>query len=142
MIQNYNKYLSITNIFITFVENLLIMIKHELTEKQIAALQKLGITPSKFYRRHIPVSNDNIFFHGFINWKKLGIAIAVDVYTSGEGIKRKRYCLDCVRNNLSTHYTESDVRQLDEIVTRYLNTLISPCSPVTTLSKMITTSMD
>lgn len=70
------------------------MAKHELTEKQIAALQKLGVVPSKFYKTHIPVNNDNVFFHGFTNWKKLGIAIAVDVYTSGEGIKRKRYCFD------------------------------------------------
>ena len=130
------------NIFITFVGKFSNMAKHELTEKQISALQKLGVVPSKFYKTHIPVNNDNVFFHGFTNWKKLGIAIAVDVYTSGEGIKRKRYCFDCVRNNLGTHYSESDIRKLDEIVTQHLNALINPCLPATTLSKMMTTSMD
>lgn len=105
------------------------MAKHELTEKQIAALQKLGITPSEFYRRHIPVNNDNVSFHGFINWRKLGIAIAVDIYTSEEGIKRKRYCFDCVRNNLSHNNTESHIRQLNEFVTHYLDILLNPCQP-------------
>ena len=114
----------------------------KLTEKQISALQKLEVASSKFYRVHIPINNNNVFFHGFTNWKKLGIAIAVDVYTSGEGIKRKRYCFDCVRNNLSANYTESNIRQLDEIVTRHLNTLISPCSPATTLSKRMITNID
>lgn len=130
------------NISLIFVGKITNMAKHELTEKQIAALQKLGVMPSRFYKTHIPINNNNVFFNGRTNWKKLGIAIAVDVYTSVEGIKRKRYCFDCVRNNLSDNYTESNIRQLDKFVTHYLNILLNPCPSVTILSKMMTTNMD
>nr|DAF41755.1 MAG TPA: hypothetical protein [Bacteriophage sp.] len=132
----------VSNKNLIFVENLTIMAKHELTEKQIAALQKLGVMPSRFYKTHIPINNNNVFFNGRTNWKKLGIAIAVDVYTSVEGIKRKRYCFDCVRNNLSDNYTESNIRQLDKFVTHYLNILLNPCPSATILSKMMTTNMN
>lgn len=118
------------NISLIFVGKITNMAKHELTEKQIAALQKLGVMPSKFYKTHIPINNNNVFFNGCTNWKKLGIAIAVDVYTSTEGVKRKRFCFDCVRNNLSDNYAESNIRQLDEFVTHYLNILLNPCPSV------------
>lgn len=56
------------------------MAKHELTEKQIAALQKLGVMPSRFYKTHIPINNNNVFFNGRTNWKKQGIAISAGDY--------------------------------------------------------------
>lgn len=59
------------------------MTKHELTEKQIAALQKLGVDNFNFYKTHIPVKVSNVYFcnHGKA-FDRLSKAIAVDVYTS------------------------------------------------------------
>ena len=96
--QRYKLYLVVSNKSPTFVEKFTIMAKHELTEKQIAALQKLGVDGFNFYKTHIPVKVSNVYFcnHGKA-FDRLSKAIAVDVYTSPIGKNRFRECYDCIR---------------------------------------------
>lgn len=119
--------MSITNIFITFVEKFTNMAKHELTEKQIAALQKLGVMPSRFYKTHIPINSSNIYIAETSEaLNSLSQAIAVDVYTSGNGKERLRSCYDSLRE-LNKHGKLGDVepylRLLNEKVQYYLGIL-------------------
>lgn len=109
------------------------MVKHELTEKQIAALQKLGITPSTFYKIHIPIKSDNIYIaETSKSLNRLSQAIAVDVYTSGIGKERLRSCYDYLRE-LNKHGKLGDVepyiRQLNEKVQYYLGILCGTIKP-------------
>jgi hypothetical protein len=109
------------------------MAKHELTEKQIAALQKLGVMPSKFYKTHIPINSSNIYIaETSETLNRLSQAIAVDVYTSGIGRERLRSCYDCLRE-LNKHGKLGDVepylRQLDERVQYYLGVLCGTIKP-------------
>lgn len=109
------------------------MAKHELTEKQIAALQKLGVMPSKFYKTHIPISSSNIYIAETSEaLKRLSQAIAVDVYTSGIGRERLRSCYDSLRE-LNKHGKLGDVepylRQLNERVQYYLGILCGAIKP-------------
>ena len=103
------------------------MAKHELTEKQIAALQKLGITNFSFYRTHIPISMNNICFNTYGKaFDRLSKAIAVDVYTSPIGKNRFRECYDCFkklnkRGKLGN--TEVFLRLLDEKAQYYFGVL-------------------
>ncbi len=119
-------------IFTTFAEKLTIMANHELTEAQIAALEKLGEKPTEFYQKHIPVSFGNIHVASTSkSLKQLSIAIVVDVYTSGAGRARLRSCYDCIRQmNIRGKYhqrnLESYIRQLDENVKHYLAILCHP----------------
>ena len=115
------------NISLTFVGKFTNMAKHELTEKQIAALQKLGVTPSKFYKTHIPINSSNIYIaETSETLNRLSQAIAVDVYTSGNGKERLRSCYDSLRE-LNKHGKLGDVepylRQLNERVQYYLGIL-------------------
>lgn len=121
------------NISLTFVGKITNMAKHELTEKQIAALQKLGVMPSKFYKTHIPINSSNIYIAETSEaLKRLSQAIAVDVYTSGIGRERLRSCYDCLRE-LNKHGKLGDVepylRQLDERVQYYLGVLCGTIKP-------------
>lgn len=121
------------NISLTFVGKFTNMAKHELTEKQIAALQKLGVMPSKFYKTHIPINSSNIYIAETSEaLKRLSQAIAVDVYTSGIGRERLRSCYDCLRE-LNKHGKLGDVepylRQLDERVQYYLGVLCGTIKP-------------
>lgn len=120
------------NIFATFVEKLTIMANHELTKTQITALEKLGENPTEYYQKHIPVTFGNIHVASTPkSLKRLSIAIAVDVYTSGTGRARLRSCYDCIRQmNIRGEYhqenLESYIRQLDESVKHYLAILCNP----------------
>ena len=121
------------NISLTFVGKFTNMAKHELTEKQIAALQKLGVMPSKFYKTHIPINSSNIYIaETSETLNRLSQAIAVDVYTSGIGRERLRSCYDCLRE-LNKHGKLGDVepylRQLDERVQYYLGVLCGTIKP-------------
>lgn len=121
------------NISLTFVGKFTNMAKHELTEKQIAALQKLGVMPSKFYKTHIPINSSNIYIAETSEaLKRLSQAIAVDVYTSGIGRERLRSCYDCLRE-LNKHGKLGDVepylRQLNERVQYYLGILCGTIKP-------------
>lgn len=109
------------------------MIKHELTEKQIAALQKLGVDGFNFYETHIPVKVSNVYLcnHGKA-FDRLSKAIAVDVYTSPIGKLRFRECYDCIRQlnkcgKLGN--TEVFLRQLDERVQYYFGILCGIIKP-------------
>ena len=99
------------------------MAKHELTDKQVAALQKLGVTNFGFYRAHIPISMNNICFNTYGKaFDRLSKAIAVDVYTSLIGKNRFRECYDCFkklnkRGKLGN--TEVFLRLLNERVQYY-----------------------
>jgi hypothetical protein len=109
------------------------MAKHELTEKQIAALQKLGVMPSKFYKTHIPINSSNIYIaETSETLNRLSQAIAVDVYTSGNGKERLRSCYDSLRE-LNKHGKLGDVelylRQLNEKVQYYLGILCGTIKP-------------
>lgn len=109
------------------------MTKHELTEKQIAALQKLGVMPSKFYKTHMPINSSNIYIaETSETLNRLSQAIAVDVYTSGNGKERLRSCYDSLRE-LNKHGKLGDVepylRQLDERVQYYLGILCGTIKP-------------
>lgn len=42
------------NIFITFVEKSSNMAKHKLTQAEIAALNKLKVSPLSYFKRHLP----------------------------------------------------------------------------------------
>ena len=122
------------NISLTFVGKFTNMAKHELTEKQIAALQKLGVMPSKFYKTHIPINSSNIYIaETSETLNRLSQAIAVDVYTSGNGKERLRSCYDCLRE-LNKHGKLGDVepylRQLNERVQYYLGILCGVIKPV------------
>lgn len=110
------------------------MAKHELTEKQIAALQKLGVMPSKFYKTHIPINSSNIYIaETSETLNRLGQAIAVDVYTSGNGKERLRSCYNSLRE-LNKHGKLGDVepylRQLNERVKYHLGILCGAIKPV------------
>lgn len=131
--QKYSKYLSITNIFITFVENLTIMKLHKLTQAEIAALNKLKAYPLSYFKRHLPTKSSNIYIAETSEaLKRLSQAIAVDVYTSGIGRERLRSCYDCLRE-LNKHGKLGDVepylRQLDERVQYYLGVLCGAIKP-------------
>lgn len=121
------------NIFITFVGKFSNMAKHELTEKQIAALQKLGVANFGFYRAHIPISMNNIYFNTYGKaFDRLSKAIAVDVYTSPIGKNRFRECYDCFkklnkRGKLGN--TEVFLRQLDERTQYYFGILCGIIKP-------------
>lgn len=109
------------------------MAKHKLTEKQIAALQKLGAIPSRFYKTHIPINSSNIYIAETSDTlNRLGQAIAVDVYISGNGKERLRSCYDCLRE-LNKHGKLGDVepylRQLNEKVQYYLGILCGTIKP-------------
>ena len=103
------------------------MTKHELTDKQIAALQKLGVTNFGFYRAHIPISINNIYFNTYGKaFDRLSKAIAVDVYTSPIGKSRFRECYDYFkkmnkRSKLGN--TEVYLRLLNERVQYYFAVL-------------------
>lgn len=121
------------NISLTFVGKFTNMAKHELTEKQIAALQKLGVMPSKFYKTHIPINSSNIYIaETSETLNRLSQAIAVDVYTSGNGKERLRSCYDSLRE-LNKHGKLGDVepylRQLNERVQYYLGILCGTIKP-------------
>lgn len=121
------------NISLTFVGKFTNMAKHELTKKQIAALQKLGVMPSKFYKTHMPINSSNIYIaETSETLNRLSQAIAVDVYTSGNGKERLRSCYDCLRE-LNKHGKLGDVepylRQLDERVQYYLGVLCGTIKP-------------
>lgn len=101
------------------------MTQHELTAAQIAALQKLGEEPNKFYQVHFPVSTTNIYVaQTGKSLRRLSIAIAIDVYTSGIGRARMRDCYDCLRQlnkrGLLCENLEAYIRQLNEKVEHYL----------------------
>lgn len=103
------------------------MAKHELTEKQIAALQKLGVEVFNFYKTHIPVKVSNVYFcnHGKA-FDRLSKAIAVDVYTSSTGRLRFRECYDCIRQlnkRGKLGNTEVFLRLLDERTQYYFGIL-------------------
>lgn len=120
----------------TFVEKFTIMAKHELTEKQIAALQKLGVTNFGFYRTHIPISMNNIYFNTYGKaFDKLSKAIAVDVYTSSIGKNRFRECYDYFkklnkRGKLGK--TEVFLCQLNERAQYYFGILCGTIKPTET----------
>lgn len=121
------------NISLTFVGKFTNMAKHELTEKQIAALQKLGVMPSKFYKTHIPINSSNIYIaETSETLNRLSQAIDVDVYTSGNGKERLRSCYDSLRE-LNKHGKLGDVepylRQLNERVQYYLGILCGTIKP-------------
>lgn len=113
------------------------MAKHELTEKQIAALQKLGITNFSFYRTHIPISMNNICFNTYgKTFDRLSKAIAVDVYTSPIGKNRFRECYDCFkklnkRGKLGN--TEVLLRLLDEKAQYYFGVLCGTTKSTATI---------
>lgn len=113
------------------------MAKHELTEKQIAALQKLGITNFSFYRTHIPISMNNICFNTYgKTFDRLSKAIAVDVYTSPIGKNRFRECYDCFkklnkRGKLGN--TEVFLRLLDEKAQYYFGVLCGTIKSTATI---------
>lgn len=125
------------NIFITFVGNFSNMAKHELTEKQIAALQKLGVANFGFYRAHIPISMNNIYFNTYGKaFDRLSKAIAVDVYTSPIGKNRFRECYDCFkklnkRGKLGN--TEVFLRLLDERAQYYFGILCGTIKSATSI---------
>lgn len=109
------------------------MAKHELTEKQIAALQKLGVERFNFYKTHIPVKVSNVYFcnHGKA-FDRLSKAIAVDVYTSPIGKLRFRECYDCIRQlnkRGKLGNTEVFLRQLDERTQYYFGILCGIIKP-------------
>ena len=115
------------NIFITFVGKFSNMAKHELTEKQMTALQKLGVDGFNFYKTHIPVKVSNVYFcnHGKA-FDRLSKAIAVDVYTSPIGKLRFRECYDCIRQlnkRGKLGNTEVFLRLLDEKAQYYFGVL-------------------
>ncbi len=112
--------MELQNILIIFAEKIK-MTQHELTTAQIAALQKLDEEPNKFYQAHIPVSTTNIYVaQTGKSLRRLSIAIAIDVYTSGIGRARMRYCYDCLRQlnkrSLLCENLEAYIRQLNEKV--------------------------
>lgn len=103
------------------------MSKHELTEKQIAALQKLGVDNFNFYKTHIPVKVSNVYFcnHGKA-FDRLSKAIAVDVYTSPTGRLRFRECYDYfkkINKRGKLGNTEAFLRLLNERVQYYFAVL-------------------
>lgn len=109
------------------------MAKHELTEKQIAALQKLGVDGFGFYKTHIPVKVSNVYLcnHGKA-FDRLSKAIAVDVYTSPIGKLRFRECYDCIRQlnkRGKLGNTEVFLRQLDERTQYYFGILCGIIKP-------------
>lgn len=121
------------NIFITFVEKSSNMAKHELTQAEIAALNKLKASPLSYFKRHLPTKSSNIYITETSEaLKRLSQAIAVDVYTSGIGRERLRSCYDCLRE-LNKHGKLGDVepylRQLDERVQYYLGILCGTIKP-------------
>lgn len=121
------------NIFITFVEKSSNMAKHELTQTEIAALNKLKASPLSYFKRHLPTKSNNIYIAKTSEaLKRLSQAIAVDVYTSGIGRERLRSCYDCLRE-LNKHGKLGDVepylRQLDERVQYYLGILCGTIKP-------------
>lgn len=125
------------NIFITFVGKFSNMAKHELTEKQIAALQKLGVANFGFYRAHIPISMNNIYFNTYGKaFDRLSKAIAVDVYTSPIGKNRFRECYDCFKK-LNKHgklgNTEVFLRLLDERAQYYFGILCGTIKSATSI---------
>ena len=113
------------------------MAKHELTEKQIAALQKLGVANFGFYRAHIPISMNNIYFNTYGKaFDRLSKAIAVDVYTSPIGKNRFRECYDCFkklnkRGKLGN--TEVFLRLLDERAQYYFGILCGTIKSATSI---------
>ncbi len=121
------------NVFITFVDKFSNMAKNELTEKQIAALQKLGVKFFSFYETHIPVNVSNVYFCNYGKaLDRLSKAIAVDVYTSPIGKLRFRECYDCIRQlnkrgNLGN--TEVFLCLLDKRVQYYLGILCGTIKP-------------
>ena len=121
------------NIFITFVGKFSNMAKHELTEKQMTALQKLGVDGFSFYKTHVPVKVSNVYFcnHGKA-FDRLSKAIAVDVYTSPIGKLRFRECYDCIRQlnkRGKLGNTEVFLRQLDERTQYYFGILCGIIKP-------------
>lgn len=114
------------SIFITFVEKFLIMTLHELTQAEIAALNKLGVSSFSYFQKHLPIKSGNIYIaETNESLKRLSQAIAVDVYTSGIGRARIRYCYDCfrqlnIRGKFYSGNLETYIRNLDENVKRYL----------------------
>lgn len=131
--QRYKLYLVVSNKSPTFVEKFTIMAKHELTEKQIAALQKLGVDGFNFYKTHIPVKVSNVYFcnHGKA-FDRLSKAIAVDVYTSPIGKNRFRECYDCIRQlnkRGKLGNTEVFLRLLDERIQYYFSILCETIKP-------------
>ena len=120
------------------------MTKHELTEKQIAALQKLEVEVFSFYQAHIPVKVSNVYFcnHGKA-FDRLSKAIAVDVYTSPIGKLRFSECYDCVRHlnkRGKLGNTEVFLRQLNEKVQYYFGILCGTIKPVETYNINLPTS--
>lgn len=103
------------------------MAKHELTDKQVAALQKLGVANFGFYRAHIPIGMNNICFNTYGKaFDRLSKAIAVDVYTSPIGKNRFRECYDCIRQlnkRGKLGNTEVFLRLLDERAQYYFGIL-------------------
>lgn len=109
------------------------MAKHELTQAEIAALNKLKAYPLSYFKRHLPTKSSNIYIAETSDGlKRLSQAIAVDVYTSETGRKRLRVCYDCLRE-LNKHGKLGDVepylRQLNERVQYYLGILCGTIKP-------------
>lgn len=109
------------------------MAKHELTEKQITALQKLGVEAFSFYETHIPVKVSNVYFCNHSKaFDRLSKAIAVDVYTSSIGKLRFRKCYDCIRQlnkRGKLGNTEVFLRLLNERVQYYFGILCGTIKP-------------
>lgn len=134
--------MSITNIFVTFVEKSTTMAKYELTDKQIVALQRLNLKESEFRKIHIPVKTSNVYFcNPGRTFERLSKTIAVDVYTSTIGRGRLRECYDCIRQlnrRGKLGNTDTFLRLLNERVQYYLGILCGTINPTpiinTTLS--------
>lgn len=100
---------------------------HKLTQAEIAALNKLKASPLSYFKRHLPTKSSNIYIAETSEaLKRLSQAIAVDVYTSGNGKERLRSCYDSLQE-LNKHGKLGDVepyiRQLNEKVQYYLGIL-------------------
>ncbi len=126
--QRYDFYLVASSKKCYLCRKFLIMTKHELTDKQIAALRKLGVKGLSFYKRHIPVSAYNIYITQSTKLlNQLSIAIATDVYTSEFGRARIRTCYDYLRKPnkwAMSENVEVYIRQLNERVQYYLAILL------------------
>lgn len=106
---------------------------HKLTQAEIAALNKLKAYPLSYFKRHLPINSSNIYIAETSEaLNRLSQAIAVDVYTTGNGKERLRSCYDSLRE-LNKHGKLGDVepylRQLNEKVQYYLGILCGTIKP-------------
>ena len=116
------------------LENSRIWQNMNLQKSKLQLFKSWGVTPSKFYKTHIPINSSNIYIaETSETLNRLSQAIAVDVYTSGNGKERLRSCYDSLRE-LNKHGKLGDVepylRQLNERVQYYLGILCGTIKPV------------